>query len=262
MEETMYHISAFYNTTVDYDPSPTAFVSIGDFCFKPVRYLLNGYDISFGYDNTKEKNEYLKHDHACKKSFFTTLLSVVTVALGILLGTLTKGIAYLVSTEIRMMHTKVVEHLTPRDITIGENGKPIDIETLNDILSKKIDSDPHRATNALIIYCKDNTPIGKEPNISLLEPKKLILVGKNIRILLEQSTTGDLRRESYYLSHRLAESNKWFVTENKESFDTKKEIVRQSAVTVEAALKDVPERCSFFSFERKRILYLVNGSAS
>ena len=267
----MHNISVFFNSrTVNKDSFGFADVPVafGDWCLTPVRCLFNGNKVTVstrdGIVQVDHEKEYAQEniEHAVynlygfgkpKRTYTRVILAIVFLVPGVIIGSAFKGLGYLAK-PIRDRHNLAVQHFTPVTRTIGSQEGPLDIAgIIQKLAEQRRNNHLHQTTETLIIYAQAGTQIKEDPGIRDFDPKKLILVGTQM-IHGPSDSLGGCMDENL--------DRTW---ENRRRPGVMKDAVRVEGSfavqwkvrSIEAAIKDVPPRRSFFSFERYKRIYVV-----
>jgi hypothetical protein len=213
----MSDVCIFLNTRVE---NSGTLAWIGDKGLAPYRYLFNGKTMqvqprdsdkvieihhveAFHEDgdwNYSKSNGLLRSEST---GMIKTILSIVLLVPGIIVGIVFKVLAYL-SSDIREKHSLVKEHFTPINRVIGSVANPIKTRhELHEAIAAERKSDPknHR-TDAMIIHGDGNLTINEDPGILAFNPMKLILDGVKI---VHEPAMGDR------LDDKMLFSGKWKV---------------------------------------------------
>jgi hypothetical protein len=202
----MIDLQVFFNTRIE-DASVKnygLFAWAGDKSLAPFRYLFNGKTIriqtgtssaveifhvaSFHKNGARNKSKANAILASSPSNMIKTALAVIFLIPGLLIGTISKALAY-ISSNMRERHGLAKLHLTPTNreikvkVTYKDEGKTEVNETVtaNNLYKEiqKLSKKPkHRPTDVLIINGDGEIEIGGdiEPPISILNPMKLMLV--------------------------------------------------------------------------------------
>lgn len=258
----MIDVSIFLNTRVE---NSGALAWIGDKGLAPYRYLFNGKTMqvqprdsdkvievhhveAFHVDgdwNYSKTNPFLRSEST---GMIKTILSIVLLIPGIIVGIVFKALAYL-SSAIREKHSLVKEHFTPINRTIGSVANPIKTRhELSEALAAERKSDPkNRRTDALIIHGDGNLTINEEPGIMAFNPMKLILDGVKI---VHEPAMGDR------LDDKMRSSRKWEVGPRIITNDPSVAGAKvQQAKSIDDALKYVAPKRAWNSCKRYHTIF-------
>jgi hypothetical protein len=194
-------VSVFFNTTVE---GSGTLSWIGDTALTPVRYLFRGKSVWIEPDVTDESKIYVDHvasfhktgsrhsskteEELCSSStgMFKTLIAIVCLIPGLIIGLAFKMSAYLFFDDIRKNHDFVKQHFTPIHRMIGTAEEPISsVVNLKNALQGACTSNTiHCPTSVLHIHCNATLTVDQNyydvaEAILKLNPKKLILEGLN-----------------------------------------------------------------------------------
>ena len=244
---------------------------IGDAFLTPCRYLLGGrtviqvakahwkgfFHVSSFHNKTSNGFSHRAANYpalsSSDRSYFRTILAIITLIPGLFFGVIFKGSAYCLSADTRLKHSLIKTHLTPIDKTIGSQNDPLTLDHIQQQLELMGNDNLHQKTNALIIH-GNNVNINNDPGIIKLRPGKLILV--NARIVHQPSIQ---RLDEKFPQHNWLGSNVRAGTPATISNNT---VVSQFVFkTVEAALAYKPPRRPW-SFKRYHCVCVVEQSST
>jgi|HubBroStandDraft_4_1064222.scaffolds.fasta_scaffold165180_1 hypothetical protein len=258
----MKDLAVFLNTRVE---DSGALAWIGDKGLAPVRYLCNGKTILVEFRGSDDSDNKIEIHHvtsfhkqgaqnraktyhdlqSSSTGMIKTVLSVVFLIPGLMVGAVFKGLAYL-SSDVREKHSLAKEHLTPINREIGTRSQPMRNEQeLKEALSAAYESDlKHRPTDALIIHGNGTFAIHDHPevlkNILKFNSRKLILENTSLKNHPEL-LVGALRIRSTLISSSI--SSQW----NRRSGEAIEEMLHDSsrwnlgsAKSIEEAVHNTP----------------------
>lgn len=257
----MNHVSVFFNNTIIENGIPFSLsdapVALGDWLLTPVRCLFDGNKVTIAHKNgiltvnhEKDYDGFLKP----KRNLFRIIASIVFILPGLIIGSAFKGLSYLFS-SIRERHKLAILHYTPVDRTVGSENDRLSLEAIKDeLLELYLDSITlNQPTKNLIIYAEEGVQIKEDPGILGFKPKKLIMVGAQLIHGPAAGLDGCLDENLLRAGWEKTKANKIDDAEALEgSF-----VTQWKVKSLAAALKDIPPRLSFFSFERYHRIYVI-----
>lgn len=183
----MNNAGIFFNVCLE--DSYSGLSDLGNSFLTPVRYLFKGRSVKIiindnleptmhhvrSYHKTPGHQSKSYPLHSLPKNFFKTVLAIVTLIPGLLLGTIFKGLSYL-QKSTREEHLALKSHFTPQNVVIGTVDDALNLQQIENALrqiplNKKIDA---------LVITGNQVEINTDPGISRLNPKKLILIGAKI----------------------------------------------------------------------------------
>jgi len=250
-EVIMNDVNVFLNCEI----KDTSFLQyIGDRCLAPTRYFFHGRTVEIltnqhaqltgvhhvasyhkaGVDHKSRTNDQLFSDSF---SMGKTVFMIMALIPGFIFGMIIKGLDYAMSVPMKMRHQIAIQHFISRDLEAGGNNRDEIIAAIR----QQAQHPYHVKVRALTIRGPAGVSLDENiPDLHLLNPQKLILVGP--RIGHPAGTNGDR------LDDVLAATHKWAValTRPHERPMHQTLVAQKQVSSIDEALDDFPERRTLF----------------
>jgi hypothetical protein len=229
---------------------------LGDACLAPTRYFFHGRTVEifanqYGHlEGIHHVSSYHKagvdHKSRTRPELFSestsmgkTAWMIITLIPGFILGVLIKGLDYAMSAPMKTRHQVTMQHFMPRDVEIRGDS----LEQIVGQLTAQTEQPYHCKINSLTIHGPAGLELATDmPQLHVLNPKKLILVGPKIGH--PAAVQGERLDDILAATHRWATDGSFRASDR----PMHRTLVKQLQVrSTNEALDHTPERRTLFS---------------